>query len=409
MALSSQTVLTYLKHSNQCGCDLQSHFNKAHGLFIKCKQCNAYVSRINTKPLQVQQYLNFVSNVGLFQGNDNILLQHKFEDVLKLLNLIFQSDFSGKSNEKWFCKMYDHFYPEFFQLIQQEVDLKWILSTWDKSALEWDKFPNWNHRNINNYDELDEKCKTSIEDYVLSVNEVVKQSATPYDLHLVGFSVVLSIGCNSESGKQNTTRHYDELYNGNPLVITAKGEYTASPVHVSKKIKLKQGAAYFFPSWMWHDTKHGYRNDKGVVYKIMLKYLNKEIINGIFNNIGPKSDHEFLDIDMVNKTFKYKKYVTFGVDYVEDEDNDNEEQDNEEKQKEQEKQFKASIMNRNRKKRKRKRSGFTHKKKRNLKRKRGYDDEDDDEDDDYDELEPPQKKQRLNDNSNNKESDDNDD
>ena len=103
------------------------------------------------------------------------------------------------------------------------------------------------------------------------------------------------------------------------MVITAKGNYTATPGNVGIKFQMEQGGANFHPSWKWHNSKHGYRNDGGVVYKIILKYLNKKIVNDIFDNIGPQKDHEWLIIDTENATFNYKKYSRFSVRSDDDE------------------------------------------------------------------------------------------
>lgn len=396
---STNNIVTYSKHSTQCKNNLNAKFNKKKGLFIRCNECDQFVLKINTKPTTVQEYRDFTSEVGKFRCKENISLEMKFNEMMKILNGLFNTNFANKTNKKWFAIVYDHFYQNYYKHMHENEDLKWMMSHWKEDQLNWCKFPNWDNMNLTNYRNLQQTQKNVIENYVLAVDQIVREGAFPYPLHLLGFSVVLSQGSNSQAGGQDTTRHYDELYHGNPFVITAKGNYTATPGHVSNQLHIKQGGAYFYPHWKWHDTKHGYRNNHNPCYKIVLKYMNKEIVNGIFNNIGLKSDHEWLDIDQQNRTFKYNAYVSyFGAS--DEEEKEDEDGGIEDERKSKLKEFRRDNMNRNRNKRKRKRK-FSHKKRRKSGKKKTMTNDEQqntvsDHDNDSPTLFPLKKKRRCN-------------
>ena len=309
--MSLHNILTYSDHLNQC-CELKSQWNRNNSLFTLCKLCSKYVAKINTNPSVIQEYKHFTSEVGTFKCDDGTLINTKFDNLLKVFDSLYASYFNNKSENDWNVKYYDHFYSDYYQKLCKDKDLKWIMCRWKKKDMDWKNFPSWNHQHISNYENLKEDDKKIIEEYIIAVDDIIRQCACPYKLYLLGFSFVLSLGCSSKDGGQDTYRHYDELFHGNPLVITAKGQYIATPGKVTNRMLMKAGTAYFHPSWEWHNTRHGYRNDKGVIYKIMLKYLNPQIINGIWNNIGSNLNHEFLKIDQRRRTFTYKVSVRYG-------------------------------------------------------------------------------------------------
>ncbi len=322
--MEQRTNTTYSEHSTECKSNLQSTWNKKNGLFIHCGQCNKYVSKINTNPTQMQKYPLFILEISQLIPDH----QQLYDEMVTSYKEIPSARYG-----KYFAKS--------FKILHATPNTEWFFSTWSEDDLDWDKFPNWTDKTQENYEKLNTTHKQNIEKYVLAIDDVIRKSAYPYKLYLLGYDVVVidaevNIKTIKNSG-DGTLRHYDDLYNGNPWIILIDGKSKASPGHVNNKFKMPPGSAYSYLDWKWHDKKHGYINYDGMDnYKLILKYLNPEIIYGIAKNIGDKLDHEFLLIDTKKKTLNYKRnYIKNFSNFESDEEEDTKEDAKEKKKKKQ--------------------------------------------------------------------------
>lgn len=263
--------VTYGEHKrSECEYDLKKSYNKKHGLYITCRECNCKVLKINSNPTKVQQYDKFAEEINQLKTSDDGKLQDKYNLFINTL-LELYDDKVDTEDENYIVQIYDQWFAPFYKSISEEPEFAWYFKdNWTEEDKNWDEFATFNREEQDQFENLSKPQKNIINTYINEAWEKIKDSCYPEPLHLLGWSLHLSHGATTKV--HDTNRHFDQLYNGIPWIFCLHGQYESTPGGVANKIRMKAGTSYQYVSWKFHNKRHGYIIKKGMLYMDILMY-----------------------------------------------------------------------------------------------------------------------------------------
>ncbi len=349
-------ILQQCRHSQACGGDISSRWNKSNGILVSCPDCVDKVVKINSNPSGPQLFRDLIDDIDRVYAESSKYRETK-ANVMRILQkekLKFITEYNQRQNGGFDIKWFDYYSNKYYKKLHKEKgnEFKWFWSDWSQDDLDnlyKLEQPNYSGERQQNWAAMRGNDKGEISRFVKYIGDVFTNNVNPTDIHLIGFSIILCVG--REPGQYHSERHWDRLWQGIPLIITMEGNYTASPGSATNKISLHEGDAYTYLSWKWWGGgRHGYSpNIKGdPTIKLMLKFQSKKILMEVWNNTP--ENHGFLEFNKKEKEFKYKEFIQYDANDTES-------------------KYEKEILDRNRKSKKRKRI-FTSKKRRttNIKR-----------------------------------------